>query len=409
MDGELNPLVTADAETANPVGRERLTPARPAAPPAHTVRWLVIVGTVLAIVLGGLYGFNRYRTQAIQTFFASNKPPPAQIAAVTATQEAVPRFATGIGSLAAVHQVTITPEIGGRVTAIQFEPGTAVKEGDPLVQLNDGPDRGDLANYQAQARWAAVSLERAKVLAQRQVGPQTTVDQDQSQLDQAKAQIAKTEAIIAQKLIRAPFAGRLGVRQIEVGQYLSQGSPIVTLTDLTQLYVNFTLPSTMRAQIALGQNVDVTTDAFSGRKFTATVSTIEPQIKADTRTMMVQATLPNPDEVLLPGMFVNAAVVLPPEPDRVALPETAVDYTLYGDSVYVVREDGTDANGKPVTRAFRTPVKTGARWDGKVAILSGINPGEQVVAAGQIKLQDKAPVIVTGNPPPQPPANPTPH
>ena len=156
MDGELNPLVTADTETADPVGRERLHPARPAAPPAHTVRWLVIVGTVLAIVLGGLYGFNRYRTQAIQTFFAGNKPPPAQIAAVTATQEAVPRFATGIGSLAAVHQVTITPEIGGRVTAIQFEPGAAVNESDPLVQLNDAPDRGDLANYQAQARWAAV-------------------------------------------------------------------------------------------------------------------------------------------------------------------------------------------------------------------------------------------------------------
>jgi membrane fusion protein, multidrug efflux system len=203
-----------------------------------------------------------------------------------------------------------------------------------------------------------------------------------------------------------------------LGQYLTPGAPIVTLTDLKQLYVNFTLPSTMRGEIALGdqvpgqqvpgQQVNVTADAFPGQVFTATIATIEPQIRADTRTIMVQATMTNPDEALLPGMFVDAQVVLPAEADQVVLPETAVDYTLYGDSVYVVREDGTDAAGKPVAKAFRTPVKTGTRWEGKVAILSGVDPGALVVAAGQIKLQNGAPVIVTGNPPPQAPANPTP-
>jgi membrane fusion protein, multidrug efflux system len=411
MDGDLNPLLSADADSADAMARERSSAARPDRTAAHrpkTLRWLVIVGVLLALVLGGFYGFNRYRAQAIANFFANNKPPPAQIAAVIATTETVPRFATGIGSLAAVHQVTITPEIGGLATAILFEPGATVKAGDPLVQLNDAPDRGDLANYEAQARLAAVSLERAKLLAQRQAGPQQTVDQTQSQLDQARAQIIKTQAIIAQKLIRAPFAGRLGVRQIDLGQYLSQGTTIVTLTELDELYVNFTLPSTMRATIVLGQTVNITADAFPGRAFTARITTLEPQVRADTRTMMVQATLANPDEALLPGMFVNAAVVLPAERDQVVLPETAVDYTLYGDSVYVVREDGADAAGKPVAKAFRTPVKTGTRWEGKVAILSGVDPGALVVAAGQIKLQNGAPVIVTGNPPPQAPANPTP-
>jgi multidrug efflux system membrane fusion protein len=411
MDGDLNPLLSAEADTADAVARERVGAARPDPTGAHrpkTLRWVVIVGVLLALALGGFYGFNRYRAQAIANFFANNKPPPAQIAAVTATTETVPRFATGIGSLAAVHQVTITPEIGGLATAILFEPGAKVRAGDGLVQLNDAPDRGDLANYEAQARWAAISLEHAALLAQTQAGPRERVDQNKSLLDQARAQIIKTEAIIAQKLIRAPFAGRLGVRQIELGQYLSQGTPIVTLTDLHQLYVNFTLPSTMRAAIAPGQTVDVTIDAFPGRVFTAKIATLEPQIRADTRTMMVQATMANPDEALLPGMFANAAVVLPAEADRVVLPETAVDYTLYGDSVYVVREDGTDAGGKPVAKAFRTPVKTGTRWEGKVAILSGLDPGALVVAAGQIKLQNGAPVIVTANPPPQPPANPTP-
>src|SRR5712691_3565908 len=378
MDGELNPLLPADAGTGEAVARERTGMARPpmdglAARRPKTVRWLLIVGLLLVLVLGGFYGFNRYRSQAIATFFANNKPPPAQIAAVTAKSETVPRFAGGIGSLAAVHQVTITPEIGGLATGIQFQPGATVKAGDPLVQLNDAPERGDLANYQAQERWAAVSLQRSQSLAQRQNAAQSTVDQNQTQFEQARAQITKTEAIIAQKLIRAPFAGRLGLRQIEVGQ-----------------------------------NVAVTADAFPGRAFQAKITTIEPQIRADTRTMMVQATLANPDEALLPGMFVNAAVVLPPAPDRVVLPETAIDFTLYGDSVYVVREEGQDAGGKPVVKAFRTAVKTGTRWGGKVAILSGVSPGDRVVAAGQIKLQDGAPVVVTANPPPPPPANPTP-
>lgn len=402
MDGDINPLLPGESSAADATAR-----ARDGAAP-HTLRWILIVGMALVLVLGGFYGFNRYRAQAIAKFFAGNKPPPAQIAAVIAKSEAVPRFATGIGSLAAVHQVTITPEIGGRVTAIEFNAGAAVEEGDKLVQLNDAPERGDLANYQAQARLAAISLERSQVLAQRQAGPQNTVDQNQSQLEQARAQILKTEALIAQKLIRAPFAGRLGVRQIDLGQYLSPGAAIVSLTDLRVLYVNFTLPSTQLAEIALGQKVNVTADAFPGRTFDAKITTIEPQIRADTRTIMVQATLANPDEALLPGMFVDAAVVLPPVPDQVVLPQTTVDYTLYGDSVYVVRAEGKDAGGKPLLKAFRTPVKTGARWADNVAILSGVKPGDRVVAAGQIKLQDGAAVIVTGNPPPSPPANPTP-
>ena len=275
------------------------------------------------------------------------------------------------------------------------------------LALHDAPERGDLASYEAQVRMAKVTVERNTELARKQFASRETVDQNQSQLDQARAGILKTEAIIAQKLVKAPFKGRLGVRQVEVGQYLNPGAPVVTLTDLKHLYVNFTLPSTQRAEIKLGQQVNVTADAFPGRAFVATVTTIEPQIRADTRTMMVQATMTNSDEALLAGMYINAAVVLPPEPDNVVLPETAVDYTLYGDSVYVIREDGTAPDGKPVLKAFRTPVKTGPRWDGKVAILDGVKPGDQVVAAGQVKLQNGSAVMVTGNPPPLRPDNPT--
>ncbi|HEU0216993.1 MAG TPA: efflux RND transporter periplasmic adaptor subunit, partial [Stellaceae bacterium] len=201
-----------------------------------------------------------------------------------------------------------------------------------------------------------------------------------------------------------------GMRQVDLGQYLNPGAPIVTLTDLSMLYVNFTLPSQITSQIKVGQKVEVTADAFPGRKFAATITTIEPQISASTRTINVQATMPNPDQLLLPGMFINAAVVLPDEPPVVVLPETAVDYTLYGDSVYVLRPGGaTGADGKPVLTAHRTAVKTGLRWDDKVAVLSGVKAGDEVVAAGQIKVQDGAAVTVTGNPPPQPPEKLTSH
>jgi multidrug efflux system membrane fusion protein len=399
MDGDLKTLLRPDerdADDRNAIGRAP-GEASPRTKP-RLVRWFAIVGLLLVLALGGLYGFNRFRDNAIKQFFASNKPPPAAVAAVTATTATVPRSATGIGSLAAVQEVAITPEVGGRVTEILFKPGEAVKAGDPLVQLNDAPERADLANYEAQARWAAVSLDRAKLLAKSQYGPQQNVDQWQSQLDQARAMILKTQAIIDQKRVKAPFAGRLGVRQVDLGAIVTTSSKIVNLVDLKHLYVNFTLPSTMREQVKHGQEVEVTVDAFPGRTFKARITTIEPEIRADTRMMTLQATLSNPDEALLPGMFVNAAVILPPEPDRVVLPETAVDYTLYGDSVYLVRQDGTGADGKPLLKAVRTPVKTGKRWDGKVAVLSGVKPGDTVVAAGQVKLQDGATVVVTGGP-----------
>ena len=407
MDGD--PMTDAQGLTAARRARERDERGAAAAPRPKLGRWFAIVGLLVVLVLGGLYGFNRFRSQAIQNFFAHNKPPPAEISAATVAVQSLPRSAPGIGSLAAVHQVTINPEVAGRVTKIFFDAGAMVKAGDPLVQLNDAPERGDLANYEAQAQLARISLTRSQALRKNNFASQETVDQNQSQLDQARAQILKTQALIAQKLIRAPFSGRLGVRQIDLGQYLTAGAAIVTLTDLSTLYVNFTLASYLRPEISVGQGVDVTADAYPGRVFHAKITTIEPQVSPDTRTMTVQATMDNPDNALLPGMFVNAAVVLPPRPDTMVVPETAVEYTLYGDSVYVIKPEGKDEKGHPVLKAVRTPVKTGTRWDGNVAILDGLKPGERVVSAGQVKVQNGALVAITGSPAPQPPAHPTLH
>jgi multidrug efflux system membrane fusion protein len=348
--------------------------------------WLVVMALLMGVVLGALYAFNTFRSHAIADFFAHNQPPPAIVAMTTAESQAVPHYLTGIGSIAAVHQVTIASQIGGAVTQILFTAGQTVAAGQPLVQIDDGPEQGDLKNYQAQERYDALTLKRNKELQAKSVVSQSTVDQSQSQLDQADAEIAKTKAIIGQKLIRAPFPGKLGVRQVEVGQYVAPGTAMVSLTDLRQLYINFTLPEQNAAHLRQGQEVEFTVDAYPTQVFTARINVIEPQVTADTRTMKLQAVTENPDGKLLPGMFANVRVVMPPQPDVITVPETAVENTLYGDSVYVVHQDGIDKKGQPILRAKRTPVKTGEHIGARVVILNGVKAGERVVALGQNKV-----------------------
>jgi membrane fusion protein, multidrug efflux system len=373
--------------------------------PVRMVRWFIIVGLLLALLVGALVGFNAFRSHMIAQFFANNKPPPTTVTVIEAKSELIPNLLTAVGDLAAVHQVNVTTDIAGRITDIMFEAGASVKAGHPLVQLFDGPEQGDLASFKAQATGASLALDRAKQLAARQFGPQSTVDAAQATYDQANAGIAKTEALISQKLVRAPFDGELGVRRVEVGQFLSAGTQIVTLTDLSMLYANFTVPEKASAALKVGQTVRVLVDAYPGRIFDGKITTIEPQILADTRNIRVQATIANPDHVLKPGMFTSTTVVLPDKPPVVTVPETAVDYTLYGDSVFVIAEKKSD-DGKTSLAAVRTFVRTGNRVDGRTEILEGLKPGDRLVAVGQLKLQSGAAVAISADPPPLIPANP---
>src|SRR5437667_3902712 len=278
---------------------------KPRTRPARRVLWFIIVGSLLALLVGGLVWFNHFRNQMIAQFFANNKPPPVNVSVATAKPEVIPNLLVAVGELAAVHQVNVTSDVSGRITDIQFTAGSHVTAGTPLVQLYDAPDQGDLANFKAQATVAQLSLDRAKQLAARQFGPQATVDSAQAAFDQAQAGIAKTEAIIAQKLVRAPFDGELGVRKVEVGQYLTAGSQIVSLTDLSMRYANFTITEKDSAQLKVGQIVRVTVDAYPGRSFEGKITTVEPQIATETRNIRVQATIQNPDRILKPGMFVT--------------------------------------------------------------------------------------------------------
>jgi multidrug efflux system membrane fusion protein len=390
-------IVTEPKLSGKPIGD------KPHKRPVRMVRWFIVVGLLLAVLVGGLVWFNHFRGQMIAQFFANNKPPPANVTAVVAKSEAIPNLLTAVGDLVAVHQVNVTSDVSGRITEILFTAGSRVKAGTPLVQLFDGPEQGDLANYKAQATVAQLSLDRAKQLASRQFGPQATVDTAQAAFDQANAGIAKTEAIISQKLVRAPFDGDLGVRQVEVGQYLTAGTQIVSLTDLSTLYANLTVTEKQSSQVKVGQTVKIAVDAYPGRDFEGKITTIEPQISTDTRNIRVQATISNPDRILKPGMFATTTITLPEKPPVVTVPETAVDYTLYGDSVFLITEKKED-DGKTSLTAVRTAVKTGNRTAGRVEILKGLNPGDRVVAVGQIKLQSGMAVAISSDPPPPIPA-----
>jgi multidrug efflux system membrane fusion protein len=372
--------------------------------PVRMTRWFIIVGLLLALLVGALVGFNAFRNFKIAEFFANNKPPPALVSVADAKSEVIPNLLTAVGDLAAVHQVNVTSDVSGRITDIMFVAGSHVKAESPLVQLFDAPDQGDLENYRAQATVAQLSLDRAKQLAARQFGPQVTVEQAQAAYDQASAGIAKTEAIISQKLVRAPFDGELGVRHVEVGQYLTAGTQIVSLTDLSMLYANFTVTEKGSGQLKVGQTVRVAVDAYPGRSFEGKINAIEPQIATDTRNIRVQATLENPDHILKPGMFATTTVVLPDKPPVVTIPETAVDYTLYGDSVFLLSEKKED-DGKTGLTAVRTFVQTGNRANGRVEILNGLKAGDRVVAVGQLKLQSGAAVAISTDPSPSIPTN----
>jgi len=373
--------------------------------PVRMVRWFVIVGLLLALLVGGLVWFNYFRGKMIAQFFANNKPPASSVSIAEAKAETIPNLLTAVGDLAAVHQVNVTSDVNGRITEIMFTAGASVKEGTPLVQLFDGPEQGDLANFKAQATVAQLSLDRAKQLAARQFGPQATVDSAQAAFDQANAGIAKTQAIISQKLVKAPFDGELGVRKVEVGQYLTAGTQIVSLTDLSVLYANFTVTEKDSAALKVGHIVRIAVDAYPGRNFEGKITTIEPQIATDTRNIRVQATIDNPDHILKPGMFATTTVVLPDKPPVVTVPETAVDYTLYGDSVFLITEKKED-DGKTSLTAVRTFVQTGNRIQGRAEIVKGLKPGDRVVAVGQLKLQSGAAISISADPPPPIPAKP---
>jgi multidrug efflux system membrane fusion protein len=317
--------------------------------------------------------------------------PPVKVAVAEARQSEVARHLGGIGTLEAHRQVEVPAEVEGRVAKILFTPGAAVRAGQLLVQLNDAPEQGDLERLAAQRANARALLDRTRRLLPQQAATQEQLEQAQAAFDQASGELRRVQALAEQKRIKAPFDGVLGIRRVNLGQFVRAGDALVSLTDARTLLANVTLPETALPALKRNQAVSLEVDAHPGRIFEGRLSAIEPQIGSETRTVRLQAALDNADGALAPGMYVNAKVALPARTDAITVPETAITYSTHGDSVFVVRP--ADPGGFTAQQVF---VKTGDRQDGRVVVEQGLKAGDRVVTSGQLRLYTGAAVAPTG-------------
>jgi membrane fusion protein (multidrug efflux system) len=363
-------------------------------------RMLIMLGVVLLIVLvlGAYKAFSVYTM--IQGFSAPK--PPINVAVATATERPWQARLPTVGTLTALQGVDLSLEIAGTVTDVQFESGQKVKAGQPIVQLDSAVESALLETAQADLGLAQVDYGRGSQLVGSQAISKGEFDRLSAVLKKNKATVNQLKAALEKKRIVAPFSGTIGIRQVDVGDYVASGTMIATLQDLSSLYVDFFIPEQSVPKVAIGQPVQIIVSAYPARTFPGSISAINPKVENSTRNVQVRATLANPDGKLLPGMFASLEVLLPNPQPRIVVPESAISYTLYGNSVYVAvpkkAEDGSpekDDKGQPVLIAERRFVETGERRDGQVMITKGVQNGETVVTAGQLKLDNGAHIAIS--------------
>ncbi|MBO9525516.1 MAG: efflux RND transporter periplasmic adaptor subunit [Sphingobium yanoikuyae] len=361
-------------------------PSRVAPRLIRPTRTMLLTIVLLFVLMGTLYLWRGWRASQAQAW----QPQAIPVAAMVVQSRDIPAALEAVGSLRAVREVTLSPEIAGRVSAIHFEAGQPVGAGALLVQLFDGPERADHRAAQAKAAFAGIQVARSQELAPTGAEPRETLEQRRADRDQAAAAVQQIDARLVQKQVRAPFAGVLGIRQVNLGQYLNPGDAVATLTALDSLFVDFALPQQDLSRLQPGATVIVTSDAWPGRRFTAKVNAIEPKIGADTRNVSVQALLPNVDRALRPGMYVTAALELPAQQGALLVPATAIQTSAQGDSIIVIRGSNARVGGK----AEIVPVQTGRRVGNDVVVTSGLRAGDVIVTEGQLRVQPGAEVKV---------------
>jgi len=368
------------------------------------IKRMIVMILALAVVFGGVFGAKYYIGQMIQQKMAERKPPPVAVTTIEASARTWQPRLHAVGSLKATKGVAISPELAGRVTELGFESGQAVSQGELLVALNTETEAAELDRLQARKELAETQLRRQRRLIRQNQTSQAAVDEAAAQVKTLTAQIERERTLIAKKRIRAPFDGVVGIRRVDLGQFVDPGEPLVTLQDLAPLYADFTLPQEDLAQVTEGMSVALTVDTYPGETFTGEITAIDPQVAEDTRNFSVRATVANADGRLRPGMFADVAVQLPAKREVVTLPQTAVTTNPYGESVFIVQ--APEGDGPPtVTKRF---VTTGDRRGDQVAISEGVEPGETVVTSGQLKLREGARIQVNNEVTPANDAAPTP-
>ena len=353
----------------------------------------MILMLVAAALLVGALGYFKLRQVQAAVKGGAFQPPPEAVTTIIAKQGTWPSTLSVVGTTAPVHGVTVSADLPGTVDTITFDSGKFVHEGEVLVQLDTRQERAQLAAMEAQRDLAKINYDRMQQLVNQGVISRMEYDKSTAEQRQTEANVGEIKATIQRKTIRAPFSGILGIRQVNLGQYMSAGTAIVSLQALNPIYANFNVPQQVMSQMRPGQNVKISTDGASGHEYTGRVNALESTVDESTRNVQVQATLANPENKLRPGMFVQVEVGVGAQRSLFPLPASAINYAPFGDSVYIVT-DLKGPDGKTYRGVRQQFVKVaGARGD-QVGIVSGLNQGDEVVTSGAFKLRNGAAVAV---------------
>ena len=379
-------------------------PVTAAAPPKRRtgkmIVRMVIMLILATVVLGGIFGFKTFVSGKIKEFMTGPAGPGHQAQTVSTAKATMSDWQPqieAVGSLRAVSGADLSLEVAGVVEEINFQSGDDVPAGKVLLKLRDADDVAKLRSLEAMAELSEITLARDTKQLRAQAVAQAVVDNDAANLKNNQAQVEQQRAIVAKKALVAPFAGRLGNRQVDLGQYLAAGTPIVTLQALNPIYLDFLLPQQSLDQIKVGQPIKVKVDTFPNKIFFGKISSINPKVESSSRNVQVRATLENPELKLLPGMFATVDIDTGAPQHLVTLPQTAVSYNPYGSVVYLVDDGGKGPDGKPRLTARQTFVTTGATRGDQVAIMKGLKQGETVVTGGQMKLRNGSPIVVNNS------------
>lgn len=371
----------------------------------------ILIAIVLLVVIVGTLGY--FKVTQIMGFVALAKsgaftPPPTAVTTTVASQSEWQPTLDTIGTVTAINGVTVSTDLAGIVDKIAFTSGTVVKAGDLLVHLNTDQEQAQLEQAQAQLELARLTLNRDRDLLAKRTIAQQDYDTAEASYRQNEATVDQFKALIARKTLRASFDGVVGIRQVNLGQYLNTGDAVVTLQSFDPIYVNFTLPQQDLSKLAVGQEVELRLDAYGDRVFPGKINAINAMVDQATRNIQVQATLQNSELKLRAGMFAKVSVILPQRESVIALPASSVHYAPYGDSIFIVSDGKDEQTGKPVKSVKEQFVKLGAARGDLISVTSGVKPGDEVVTSGVFRLKSGGAVIINNEIQPNSEASPTP-
>jgi membrane fusion protein (multidrug efflux system) len=375
--------------------------------PRQLIKPLVILIIAVAVIMGGIYGWQRFVGKMIGKAMSGMATAPQTISTTVAATSNWQSRTQALGTVRAVRGADLAAQASGVVDKIHLESGTDVPAGTVLLTLKPNDDPAKLAQLQAQAELAAITLKRDQEQLAAQAISQATVDVDASNLKSARAQVVAQEALIEEKAVRAPFAGTLGIRQVDEGQYLAPGTTVVTLQALDPIFIDFYVPQQALSHLKVDQAVSATIDAYPGVSFAGKITSINSKVDSSSRNVQARASFANADRRLVPGMYANVEIDNGNATSQITLPQSAITYNPYGDTVYVVQRSGSDKD-HPYLTAQQRFVKLGDTRGDQVAVVSGVAAGDEVVTAGQVKLRNGAPVVINNKIVPSSDPSPTP-